>query len=399
MHSVNSANADIRTEAGERLTHLLDLWFPRCLAESGFHQAFARDWTREAENSRFLVYQSRLTWVAAKAAVALPDRFDEFTGYASHGIAALSGPLFDLENGGHFWVRGVDGGEFGALPDVKRTYGLAFALFALSAAARVLTDPATREMARDAFEFLENLHDNEFGGYFEAAEADGTPLAVTRPNLEGRAFGPSHGTSFKAQNTHLHVLEALLEFRQMAPNSQADRRVGELIDLFVSPFYAEPGVHRTRFTADWSPLDDRWEIGHDLEAAYLLLESSPEPKVREIALKLVRFNTVHGFDRDRGGFFDSGPHPGEVGDRTKVWWVQAEGLNALGAAVVHDPDVFQPILERQWAWFRDFQWDREHGGVFGRLDESGLVVGAGAKAEPWKACYHDVRALLNLADL
>ncbi|HRK23261.1 MAG TPA: AGE family epimerase/isomerase, partial [Fimbriimonadaceae bacterium] len=305
----------------------------------------------------------------------------------------------DPENGGPHWMVDLSGKPLGTAPPVKLAYGLAFALYGLSAAARVLGEESAHQQASSAFEFLERLHDDAYGGYFESCEADGTPLSITRPKAEGRAFGPSGGTSRKSQNTQLHILEALLEYQKLDTTPAITERIRELTDLMKGAMFAEPGVHRTRFEADWTPIDSRWEIGHDLEAAFLLLAADPDDEARKVAESLLKFNIGHGFDQEHGGFFDSGPRPGEVGERVKVWWVQAEALNALTYGLAHLPDLREAlltVLELQWHWFRRHQWDEEFDGFFARLEPDGTVRGGGDKAEPWKACYHDVRALLNL---
>ena len=59
---------------------VLAKWYPACVDKAGgFHQNFARDWTRGADTNRFLVYQARQTWVAARAAMYAPALKDEYT--------------------------------------------------------------------------------------------------------------------------------------------------------------------------------------------------------------------------------------------------------------------------------------------------------------------------------
>ena len=54
----------IRGLLGDELTVR---WYPRAVdrEHGGFHQNFARDWSPRPDDSKFLVYQARMTWTAA----------------------------------------------------------------------------------------------------------------------------------------------------------------------------------------------------------------------------------------------------------------------------------------------------------------------------------------------
>ena len=51
--------------------HVLSKWFPRSVDRvlGGFHENFGADWKPLPGSARSLVYQARLTWTAAQAAV------------------------------------------------------------------------------------------------------------------------------------------------------------------------------------------------------------------------------------------------------------------------------------------------------------------------------------------
>ena len=90
------------------------------------------------------------------------------------------------------------------------------------------------------------------------------------------------------------------------------------------------------FTPDWKPLPDHDSFGHDVETAYLLTEASavlgrPEDaRTWRLARRIVDHALDFGWDADNGGFYDSGAVFGSTPYTTdKIWWVQAEGLNAL----------------------------------------------------------------------
>ena len=49
----------------------------------------SRDWSPRPDDSKFLVYQSRMTWTAAAYAEFDKARREEFLGYARHGLTCL----------------------------------------------------------------------------------------------------------------------------------------------------------------------------------------------------------------------------------------------------------------------------------------------------------------------
>lgn len=377
-------------------------WFPRCIDHGGgFHQDFSREWSLQPSEDRFVVFQSRMTWIAAKLADAVPVRRHEFVDHAAHGARYLREHFWDDEHGGHRWEVPGNG--------EKMTYGLAFALFGLAAAAGATGDPVFLDQAREAWRWIdEHVRDSENGGYFEAASPDGTPLLEPTEERHERQIG-GIGSRFglKVQNTHLHVLEALTELYSVWPDPLLRDRLEEAVDIIGRKMYSWPGALHVSLTRDWKPLPRACSFGHDVEAAYLLIEASRalgRPNDKETwatARALVDHALTYGFDNEQGGFFEQGEAAGRPWDRTRGWWTQVEGLNALAALVcLSDRGLDQryvPPLLRQWEWVRDRQIDREHRGLYARVAEDGTVLGEQSKGHRWKAAYHDGRAFINVS--
>src|ERR1022692_112515 len=78
------------TEANLRM-HVLAQWFPRAVdtTRGGFNQNYGENWSAGASTNRTLVYQSRLTWISAKAAVRYPRERAKYLGFSRHGMAFL----------------------------------------------------------------------------------------------------------------------------------------------------------------------------------------------------------------------------------------------------------------------------------------------------------------------
>jgi mannobiose 2-epimerase len=329
--------------------------------------------------------------------------------------------------------------------DEKHVYGIAFAIYALSGVFEATEDDTALDLARRAFDWLErNAHDKVNGGYYEALARNGRPILTPQPSAAGRpprttdAIGTRYG--HKSMNTHIHVLEALTALARVWRDPLVRTRLEETLVIVRDKIAVEPGCLNLFFTPDWRPVPDHDSFGHDVETAYLLLEAEevlsgenavrprgaptlpdrgkPGERVRAsarrlldrprdpartlaVARSLVDHALEFGFDAQRGGFYEKGAAWAPAHDRNKVWWTQAEGLNAL--LLMHEhfgrqtPDYFE-AFQKQWDFIQRFQNDAKNGGWHETVAADGTAAPGQAKATVWKAAYHDGRALMNCAE-
>jgi mannobiose 2-epimerase len=389
-------------------------WYPQAVdrQRGGFHQAFARDWSPLPDENIFLVYQSRMTWTAAAFARYSPAHRDEFTGYARHGVAFLDRVMRDQEFGGFHWMLDPLGRLDPKLGDEKHVYGIAFVIYAASTVRDVTGDDLALQVARDAFDWLEqHAHDAEHGGYFEALRRDGTPILAWDENapIDRRADRVGIYYGFKTMNVHIHLLEAMTALSRVDRRPVVRERLRELLGLVRDRIAVEPGALNLYLTRDWRAIPAHDSFGHDIETAYLLVEAAealgtPEdPKTWAMARRLVDHALDWGWDDELGGFYDKGESfGGPAWDRKKVWWTEAEGLNAL--LVMHHQfgdrtDRYAQAFRKQWEFIDKHLIDPVHGGWFAETTRDGTLIGDGAKANPWKANYHTARAQMNVATL
>jgi mannobiose 2-epimerase len=164
-----------RTEQNLR-QQVLAPWYPRAIDRSkgGFFEAYDEEWKRPAgdPNTKSIVYQSRLTWVAAKAAQRYPEEAQMHRAAALHGLAVLSDKLWDREKGGFYW-NVSETGEAGRNGE-KHAYGIAFAIYAASAVYETTRDARALDLAKRAYAWLEtHSHDGKNRGYYEAMNREG----------------------------------------------------------------------------------------------------------------------------------------------------------------------------------------------------------------------------------
>jgi mannobiose 2-epimerase len=391
--------------------NVLKVWFPRCVDDEhgGFRSTFNREWKPAAKQNRFLVFQSRMTWLTSQVAMHRPELREEYLKYARHGVAMLQ-RMWDAEQGGLFWGLDENGKIDPQYGTEKQAYGISFGIYALAAAYEATKDPAALELAMRTFAwFDDHAHDAANGGYHEALRRDGTPIIPKdlSDTLKNRSPGPNVTYGYKSMNSHIHLLEAFTQLYHAKRDERVRARLEEVFLIVRDRIAVEPGCLNLFFTPDWRAVPDHDSFGHDIETAYLLLEASEtlgrtdEEKTLLVSRRLVDHALDWGYDAKLGGFYDQGAAFDKAHVLDKVWWTQAEGLNALllmHARFGKETDRYWKAFELTWAFVNKYQVDHEFGGWWDTVDAAGKVTSP-RKAHDWKAGYHDGRALMNIEEM
>ena len=390
--------------------NVLKVWFPRCVDEEhgGFRSTFDRQWKPAARQNRFLVFQARMTWLASQVAMHRPELRDEYLKYARHGVAMLQ-RMWDPEQGGMYWGLDENGKVDPQYGTEKQAYGISFGIYAAAAAYEATKDEAALDLAMKTFTwFDDHAHDAANGGYHEALKRDGTPIVPKDlgETLKNRSPGPNVTYGYKSMNSHIHLLEAFTQLYHAKKDERVRARLEEVFLIVRDRIAVEPGCLNLFFTPDWRAVPDHDSFGHDIETAYLLLEASEtlgrtdEARTLVVSRRLVDHALDWGYDARLGGFYDQGAAFDKAHVLDKVWWTQAEGLNAL--LLMHskfgkETDRYWRAFELTWGFVNKYQVDHEFGGWWDTVDAAGKVTSA-RKAHDWKAGYHDGRALMNIEE-
>jgi mannobiose 2-epimerase len=389
---------------------VLEVWFPRAVDSDngGFRSEFSRQWRPTPGNDgKFSVFQARMTWLSAQISMVRPDLKDRFLPFAKHGLEYLSNVLWDKQDGGFFWGLDDQGKISTYYTDGKHLYGNSFCLYALAAVYQATRDPAALALAKRAFRWMDqHAHDAKNGGYFEWLNREGKPVAAHPENGRIELLPVAQfPAGYKSMNTHIHLLEAFSQLYQVWKDETLRRRLAELLAIIRDKISVAPGAMNLYLTNEWVALPGHDSYGHDVEAAYLMLEAEDvlghghHPKTERMARMLVDHALAYGWDQDRGGFYRDGTTYGPPEDKQKEWWVQVEGLNAL--LLMHEKygritDAYFKVFQRQWQFITDHQLDPEFRGLYEMVDADGRPV-AGGKGRIWKEAYHEGRAMLNVA--
>jgi mannobiose 2-epimerase len=389
---------------------VLDVWFPRTVdnKNGGFRSNFTRDWKPYGKESKFSVFQGRMTWISSQVVLRRPEMKDKFLPIAQHGVDYLTNVMWDKEKGGFYWGLDEKGQISPFYTDGKHLYGMGFMVYGLAAGYQATKDPKALEYAKRGFQWIDqHAHDAKNGGYFEWLTRDGTPV-VGGPetgvveNLPVAAFP----IGYKSMNTHIHLLEAFTQLYEVWKDDLLRQRVEELLAVVRDKVCVDPGAMNLYFTNAWQAFPDHDSYGHDVEAAYLMLEAEDvlgkghDPRTVRMAKMLVDHALHYGWDQSLGGFYREGTTEGNAESKDKEWWVEFEGLNAL--LMMHEmygkqTGVYFKAYQQQWSFLKNYQIDPEFHGVYPMVNEEGKPQ-VPVKGEIWKAAYHDGRALLNVTE-
>ena len=406
---------------------LLDVWYPRTVDSvyGGFLADFTYNWTPRGPQNKMVVSQTRQLWTSSEAAIFYKN--DEYKKIADHAFRFINDVLWDKENGGFYTTlsrEGIPGEtEFGGF---KMTYGNAFGIYALVAYYNLTGNEDALKLAKKTFMWLENFaHDPVYGGYFNSLLENGSPLS--KGNLDKLEVAPEELPGYqrisqKDQNTSIHILEALSELYKVWPDELVRQRLDEIYTLLSEKIINEKGSLTLFLTRDWQPISfrdsseavikrnfeiDHVSFGHDIETGFLMLEAAHslgkmDEKAVALAKKMVDHTLDNGWDKKDGGIYDRGYYYKGMDTCTivhdvKVWWSEAEAMNALllMSKLFPEETKYRDYFEQQWSYIKKYMIDHEHGGWYGEgLDNSPRYAKA-PKASDWKVNYHNFRALRN----
>ena len=369
-------------------TGILNVWYPRTIDTiyGGFLSDFDYQWERKGPQNKMIVTQSRHIWTCSEVAEFYPEKKEYYLKIARHGIQFLKDKMWDSKNGGFFNLVDREGKVLSSGKTdriMKDAYGNAFALYGLSAYARVSGDTSALSLAKKTFQWLDqHSYDPLFGGYYQFLEADGTPLK-----------GGYNGTPPKDQNSSIHLLEALTELYRVWPEPVDKERLFMMLALVRDQITHPKGYLQLFLNPDISPVSYRdsaeevrkkhWQLdhisyGHDVETAYLMLEASEvaglenDSVTLRKAKRMVDHALQSGWDKTVGGFYDAGYYFSDqdtvtIIKHTKNWWAQAEGLNALlmmSYLFPDDPHQYKSLFLKEWEYINTYLIDHEHGDWF-----------------------------------
>jgi len=407
----------VRAELSESLNkQILDIWYPRTIDSiyGGFLSDFDCKWNMKGPQNKMIVTQSRHIWTCSAVAEFYPEKKNHYLKIAGHGVQFLKDKMWDPKHGGFFNLVDRKGNVLKSDQITKDAYGNAFAIYGLSAYARVSGDTVALSLAKKTFLWLDrHSYDPQVGGYFQFLEVDGAPLK-----------NGLNGVPPKDQNSSIHLLEAFTELYRVWPDPIVKERLLMMLGLIRDKITTPKGYLQLFLNQDLSPLSFRdsteevrqkkWTLdhisyGHDVETAYLMLEASEIVGLKNDTLtlrkakKMVDHSIETGWDKTVGGFYEAGYYfknqdKVTIIKDTKNWWAQAEGLNSLlmmAELFPNDRHNYKSLFLKEWKYIDTYLIDHEHGDWYPNGIDKEPGEKLAMKAQIWKCNYHNSRSLIN----
>jgi mannobiose 2-epimerase len=344
---------------------------------------------------KYLVTQGRMLYGFSLAhRLGLGCGRDDYLRAAELGHRFLAGTMLDREHGGLVSVTEADGS---VVDSRKLLCGHAFAMYGLVEYHRASGAESPLRLALEIYRTIQtHFHDREHGGWIEHADRGFRPLRYTLPPTTG-VVGV---VELKSADAHLHWMEALAELYQATDDRNVGDSLAEAIHFNRTCFFpAAAGVAYPLRTREWRPIGgsryDLLSYGHVIEFAWLMIRAQQVlgvPPAWDHFRDLVDHVLRWGWDHLRGGLFCFGRGSGPAADRRKLWWVQAEAMAALADGWEERRACYQEALSGLVNWILAHHVPDPDGIWITSTDEAGTPLDL-TKSGPWKAAYHDVRAM------
>jgi mannobiose 2-epimerase len=364
----------------------------------GFYGEITNDLTVRRDAPRGALLTSRILWTYSAAYRRYKDT--AYLAMADWAYKDLVHRFWDETYGGLYWMVGVDGT---LIRPGKQIYGQAFGIYALAEYYAATRHEEALQRAQAIFQAMEaHSYDPEHRGYFEAFARDwgqATDVRLSTVDLN----------EMKSMNTHLHVMEAFTNLLRVWPDATLRAKQIELLDVMmthvINPNTAQMILF---FNEAWEPRSHHVSYGHDIEASWLLVESTEvvgdatlDQRARELAVQMAQAVYEQGLDPDGGIVYERGPEG--LLDSTKQWWPQAEAaVGFLNAYQLSGAPHFLDAALNSWDFIETHLVDREYGEWL-RYVERDLTRPQGtgennAKVSFWKCPYHNGRACMELIE-
>jgi cellobiose epimerase len=383
-----------KEELKTELENILRYWINNTMDNTygGFYGKIDNDNVVIPDAPKGCVLNARILW-SFSAAYNLSNK-KEYLEVANRAYAYITDHGIDKEYGGVYWTVDHLGNKLDAK---KQVYASAFAIYAFSEYYRATGLDDALNQAINLFRLLvEKSFDKDKTGYLEAFAQNWQPISDLR--LSAKDINEK-----KTMNTHLHVVEAYTNLYSIWPDETLKMHIVLLLHNFLDHFINTATGHLNLFfDEDWNSRSTLVSYGHDIEAAWLLLQSAYAVNeanlVERFKAEAVKISeaAIEGLDTDGGLWYEYEPADQKL-VKEKHWWVQAEAmLGFFNAWQISGNEKYLDLSIRNWGFVKDKILDKKNGEWFWGINDYGKVMLSDDKAGLWKCPYHNSRACIEI---
>ena len=383
----------LKTELSAELDSILKYWSKNTIDKENGGFIGQIDFNEHiiANTEKGSVLNARILWSFSSAYKVTKN--ENHKKIAQRAFEFLSEHFYDPEFEGLFWSINADKTP----KDTKnQIYALAFAIYGLTEYYAVSKEDKALEIAKNLYlKIQEHSYDPVNKGYFEALTRDWLPIEDLR-------LSDKDANEKKTMNTHLHIVEAYANLFKVWKDKKLQNDIIELLETIEKHFInTETGHLRLFFDENWIEKPDVISYGHDIEAAWLLLQCA---EITEDKTLIARYTqhaiqmaevTQEGLDTDGGLWYEFDPEKNEL-VAEKHWWVQAEALIGFyNAYQLTQDENYLNIVLKNWDFIKNYILDKQNGEWYWGINQDYTAIKKD-KAGFWKCPYHNGRACLEL---
>lgn len=156
-------------------------------------------------------------------------------------------------------------------------------------------------------------------------------------------------------------------------------------------------------SADWKVEGDGISYGHDIEAAWLLVEAAEVlgdadliKRTRALAVNIADVTIAEGMDKD-GAILNEASASKGLTNSGKDWWAQAEAVvGFINAYEITGDAKYLTAANQTWGFIKTHIVNHQTGEWHWGTDRAGKVI-VQPTLSIWKCPYHNSRAMMESA--
>jgi mannobiose 2-epimerase len=337
------------------------------------------------------VLNARILWTYSSAYQLTKE--EEHKRTAKRAFDYIITNFYDPEFGGIFWSLHYDGTP----KDTKnQIYAIAFVIYGMTEYYAISNDEKALEVAIGLYKKIqEHSYDPIHKGYLEAFTREWK-------NIDDLRLSDKDANEKKTMNTHLHIVESYSNLYKVWKNETLAKDIIELLEVIDTHFINEETGHlRLFFDEKWNKKQDVISYGHDIEAAWLLLQcaeiSEDEASISRYKKHAIQLTDVtnEGIDEDGGLWYEFDPKTNAL-IAEKHWWPQAElMIGFFNAYEITGNEDYLAIVLKNWEFVKKHILDTKNGEWHWGVNADYSLIPKD-KAGFWKCPYHNGRACIEV---
>jgi len=391
---MNNALLQYQQEAKKELQSILRYWMLHTIdnVKGGFYGSIDNKNKKDVNAPKGVVLNARILWTFSAAYNHTKN--SEYLNIAERAFNYIVDHFSDKQYGGVYWSVDANGV---ILDGKKQVYGLAFVIYGMSEYYAATQKQAALDYAVKLYELIEQFsYDKQYDGYYEAFARDWSVMDDLR-------LSDKDVNEKKTVNTHLHIIEAYANLYKVWPDEKLMQKIIGLLALFNTYFIDSKIFHLKLFFNElWKEKPDVISYGHDIEAAWLLLQCA-ELSGNTEWIKVFKEHAVNvsnaafeGIDEDGGLWYEYEPLPNRL-VKEKHWWPQAEAMiGFFNAYEITKDNKYLHLSGASWAFVKEYLIDKQQGEWYWGVKDDYTVMPGQDKAGFWKCPYHNVRACIEI---